>query len=59
MLEMVQVNELVTFECPNCGHITKGKRGEKINCPKCMPDFKGWFNGAKNTEQTNQPDSGE
>jgi len=42
MPEMIQVNELVTFECPNCGHITKGKRGSKINCPKCQQDFKGY-----------------
>jgi ssDNA-binding Zn-finger/Zn-ribbon topoisomerase 1 len=59
MPEMIQVNELVTFECPNCGYITKGKRGEKMNCPKCQPDFKGYFLGSKNTEQANQPDSGE
>ena len=53
-MEMIQQNELVSYECPNCGYITKDKRGEKINCPKCTPDFKGWFVGAKNTEQANQ-----
>jgi len=57
MPEMIQVNDLVTFECPHCGYITKGKRGEKVNCPKCQPDFSGYFLGAKNTEQANQPDS--
>lgn len=42
MPEMIQVNELVTFECPNCGYICKGERGEKINCPKCTPEHEGY-----------------
>lgn len=54
-MEMIQVNDLVTFECPNCGYITKGKRDEKMNCPKCQPDFNGYTLGAKNTEQQVQP----
>jgi hypothetical protein len=43
MPEMIQCGELVTFECPNCGYIAKGKRGEKINCQKCQPDLAGWM----------------
>ena len=57
MPEMIQVNDLVNYECPNCGYITKGKRGEKMDCPKCQPDFKGYILGAKNTEQQVQPDN--
>lgn len=43
MPKMIQQNELVAYECPNCGYITKDKRGEEVNCPKCTPDFSGWF----------------
>ena len=42
-MEMVETSELVTFQCPHCGHVQKGRHGEKPQCPKCTPDFKGWF----------------
>jgi hypothetical protein len=43
MPEMIEIDDLVIFECLNCGYRTKGRRGEEIICPKCQPDFKGWF----------------
>jgi len=43
MPEMIEQSELVTFICPNCGYTEKGKRGESMTCPKCIPDFSGWI----------------
>jgi ribosomal protein L37AE/L43A len=53
-METIQQNELVTYECPNCGYITRDKRDEKINCLKCQPDFEGWTQTIKTLERVNQ-----
>ena len=42
MSEMIQQNNLVIYECPNCGHIERAEKGQTLNCPKCTPDFKGY-----------------
>lgn len=39
---MHQLNDLVDYECPNCGYIKKAKLRETVCCPKCQPDFTGY-----------------
>ena len=57
-MEMIQVDDLVDFICPNCGNIIKGKRGEKIECNKCYPDFKGWFEKTAQLREQEVQDGG-
>ena len=51
---MIQVNDLVVFECPNCGYLAKGRSGKKMSCPKCDPDFKGYSLDGVNQHDSNE-----
>ena len=39
-MEMIQMSELVGYQCPKCGHILKQHPGLKIKCPKCISSGK-------------------
>lgn len=49
MPKMIQQGTLITFECPNCGYIQRAIKDANMKCPKCTPDFKGWFQENKIT----------
>ena len=34
-MEMIEQNQLSTYECPECGYIKKDYKGQHIECPKC------------------------